>query len=246
MERVKRPTLARLLLGASRARWLRRVRPAETAFANAGTWLRFYHELPRLAHTRPHNTRRADFIRSIHEFADYIATNEETVFPARVAARAEDLADAALPDELPLGLGHGDYAPRNARQVATAAGLPLPVVRKILKVLTREGLLASHRGSRGGYSLARSPEQISAAEMIAALDGPISLTDCAVHTGVCEQEASCHVREPWQRINAVVHHALSSVTLADLAGPAVANVAFHADEIPLSSLGLQAPEAAEP
>ncbi len=140
----------------------------------------------------------------------------------------------------------GDHAPRNARQVATAARLPLPVVRKILKVLTREGLLASHRGSKGGYSLARSPEQISAAEMIAALDGPIGLTECAVHPGQCEQEPSCHVREPWKRINAVVHNALSSVTLADLAGPALANAALHADAISLSSLGLNAPEHAEP
>ncbi len=140
----------------------------------------------------------------------------------------------------------GDPEPRNARQVATAARLPLPVVRKILKVLTREGLLASHRGSKGGYSLARSPEQISAAEMIAALDGPIGLTECATHSGLCEQEASCHVREPWQRINAVVHNALSSVTLAELAGPALANAARQADAIPLSDLGLHAPEHAEP
>ena len=140
----------------------------------------------------------------------------------------------------------GDDAPRNARQVATAARLPLPVVRKILKVLTREGLLASHRGSKGGYSLARSPEQISAAEMISALDGPIGLTECAVHPGQCEQEPSCHVREPWKRINAVVHHALNSVTLAELAQPALANAALQADAIPLSDLGLHAPEHAEP
>ena len=140
----------------------------------------------------------------------------------------------------------GDHAPRNARQVATAAGLPLPVVRKILKVLTREGLLASHRGSKGGYRLARSPEQISAAEMIAALDGPIGLTECAVHPGQCEQEPSCHVREPWKRINAVVHNALNSVTLAELAQPALANAALHADAIPLGDLGFHVPEHAEP
>ena len=140
----------------------------------------------------------------------------------------------------------GDHTPRNARQVATAARLPLPVVRKILKVLTREGLLASHRGSKGGYSLARSPEQISAAEMISALDGPIGLTECAVHPGQCEQEPSCHVREPWKRINAVVHHALNSVTLAELAKPALANAALQADAIPLSDLGHHAPEHAEP
>jgi FeS assembly SUF system regulator len=140
----------------------------------------------------------------------------------------------------------GDREPRNARQVATAARLPLPVVRKILKVLTREGLLDSHRGSKGGYSLARPPEQISAAEMIAALDGPIGLTECAIHPGQCGQEASCYVREPWQQINAVVQHALNSVTLADLARPVPDNAVFRADTIPLSSPGLGAPEPAEP
>jgi len=106
-----------------------------------------------------------------------------------------------------------NHAPLNARQVATAAGLPLPVVRKILKVLTREGLLCSHRGSKGGYSLARSPEQISAAEMIAALDGPIGLTECAIHPGQCEQEPSCHVREPWKALET---HQRGGTRCADL------------------------------
>jgi len=53
-------------------------------------------------------------------------------------------------------------------------------------------------------------------EMIAALEGPIGLTQCTVHPGICAQELSCHVREPWQRINQVVRDALSRVTLADL------------------------------
>jgi DNA-binding IscR family transcriptional regulator len=53
--------------------------------------------------------------------------------------------------------------------------------------------------------------------MIAALEGPIGLTECAAHPGHCAQEASCHVREPWQRINVAVRRALSAVTLADLA-----------------------------
>jgi FeS assembly SUF system regulator len=137
-------------------------------------------------------------------------------------------------------------APQNARELAESSDLPVPMVSKILKALTKEGLLISQRGSKGGYSLARSPEQISAAEMISALDGPIGLTECAVHPGQCVQEPSCQVREPWKRINAVVHHALNSVTLAELAQPALANAALHADVIPLSDLGLHAPEHAEP
>ena len=55
--------------------------------------------------------------------------------------------------------------------------------------------------------------------MITALEGPIGLTECTVHPGECAQEASCHVREPWQRINDVVRGALAEVTLADLAQP---------------------------
>jgi FeS assembly SUF system regulator len=108
-------------------------------------------------------------------------------------------------------------APSNAREVAALAGLPPPVVSKVLKALARRGLLVSHRGAKGGYSLARPPAEITAAEMIAALEGPIGLTECAAHPGQCVKESSCRVREPWQRINSVVRRALDQVTLADLA-----------------------------
>ena len=121
--------------------------------------------------------------------------------------------------------------PHAAREIAGAAGLPLPVVSKLLKALAREGLLVSHRGAKGGYSLARPPAQITTAEMITALEGPIGLTECTVHPGQCTQEASCHVREPWQRINDVVRDALSGVTLADLAQPHSGNAP---DTLPLA------------
>ncbi len=124
-------------------------------------------------------------------------------------------------------------APHNAREVAADSGLPLPMVSKILKALAREGLLVSHRGAKGGFSLARPPEEISAAEMITALEGPIGLTECTVHPGHCVQEPSCHVREPWQRINAVVRQALIDVTLADLARPPIPGAT-----VPVSGLDL--------
>lgn len=113
---------------------------------------------------------------------------------------------------------HGQGAASSAREMAAEAQLPLPVVSKVLKALAREGLLDSHRGSKGGYTLARPAKAISTAEMITALEGPIGLTECTVHPGQCVQEASCHVREPWQHINSVVRQALGRVTLADLAG----------------------------
>jgi FeS assembly SUF system regulator len=127
------------------------------------------------------------------------------------------------------GRAGANGAPHNAREVASEAHLPLPVVSKILKALARRGLLVSHRGAKGGYSLARPPESITAAEMIAALEGPIGLTECAAHPGLCVQEASCHVREPWQRINAAVRRALAQVTLAELArqAPRLADTTAH-------------------
>ncbi len=140
------------------------------------------------------------------------------------------------------GRAGGDGAPHNAREVASEAHLPLPVVSKILKALARRGLLVSHRGAKGGYSLARPPEAISAAEMIAALEGPIGLTECAAHPGLCVQEASCHVREPWQRINAAVRRALAQVTLADLAQGAPRDP----DTIPLHGLSPRPPVLPEP
>ncbi len=105
---------------------------------------------------------------------------------------------------------------QNARELARAAALPLPVVSKILKALTRAGLLQSQRGARGGYVLVRAPEQVSVAELLDALEGPVALTECGAHPGVCQQEASCRVRDPWQRINRAIRETLERVTLADL------------------------------
>jgi len=105
----------------------------------------------------------------------------------------------------------------NARELATRAGLPLPVVSKILKTLTREGFLLSHRGVKGGYTLTRRPEQISVASIIDALEGPIALTECGTEThGSCERESRCAVRQPWQRINREVRKALERVPLSEL------------------------------
>lgn len=120
-----------------------------------------------------------------------------------------------------------------AREVAEATRLPVPVVSKILKTLARGGLLVSHRGAKGGYSLARKPAEISVPEMIAVLEGPIHLTECTQHSGACAQESLCDVREPWQRINAAVQQALARISLADLATPGAADAV-----IPLASLGV--------
>ena len=107
-------------------------------------------------------------------------------------------------------------AARNARELAERSDLPMPMVSKILKGLAREGLLVSQRGSKGGYQLARPAEDVTVAEMIRVLEGPVALTDCAIGPERCEHEMLCAIREPWQVISRVVERALADVTLADL------------------------------
>jgi FeS assembly SUF system regulator len=109
-----------------------------------------------------------------------------------------------------------DRTPQNARELAQSADLPVPMVSKVLKALAREGLLVSQRGSKGGYQLARLPEELSVSEMVRVLEGPVALTDCAIGPAHCSHESLCTVREPWQVISRAVEQALADVTLADL------------------------------
>ncbi|MDH3525631.1 MAG: SUF system Fe-S cluster assembly regulator [Acidobacteriota bacterium] len=107
-----------------------------------------------------------------------------------------------------------------AGELAEETQLPAPTVSKILKILTRQELLDSHRGVKGGYSLARDTAAITMAEIIGALDGPIAITECIDDSpGECVQEPSCAVRANWQRINDAIRLALENVTLAEMVHP---------------------------
>ncbi len=106
----------------------------------------------------------------------------------------------------------------NAREVAMENQLPLPMVRKILKILARGGLLFSHRGAKGGYSLVRRGERISIAEIVKAMEGPLALTECIESPGECRHEPVCGLRTSWKKINEIVFEALDSMTLSDLTG----------------------------
>ena len=103
-----------------------------------------------------------------------------------------------------------------AGQVATATHLALPTVSKLLKTLVHAGLVVSTRGVQGGYALARPAAAISAAEILDALEGPVSLTECSSAHGCCDLESYCRVGTAWQRINSSIRKALEGVSLADL------------------------------
>jgi FeS assembly SUF system regulator len=101
--------------------------------------------------------------------------------------------------------------------LAAALGLAPPTASKVLKTLTRHGLVKSRRGSMGGYLLARPPAQISIADVVDAMEGRFGLTECSVASGLCAQEDSCGIRTQWQGLNGIVRQALNRVTLSDMA-----------------------------
>ncbi len=107
-----------------------------------------------------------------------------------------------------------------AHAVAAGTRIPEPTVSKILKALSRSGLLESHRGVNGGYALARAPAKISVTEIIGAVDGPIAMTECLdADGGACSLETTCPTRTNWQKINAAVRRALDGISLADMTTP---------------------------
>ena len=109
-------------------------------------------------------------------------------------------------------------AVRTATQIASDTGVPLPTVSKLMKALTHGGLVASHRGATGGYSLTRMAAAISVADIIEAVEGPIAITAC-VDDGddQCGIEQLCPMHGHWSRINRAIRSSLEGISLAEIA-----------------------------
>lgn len=105
---------------------------------------------------------------------------------------------------------------QSAAEVADASGIALPTVSKLLKSLAKAELVQSTRGAHGGYRLARRPQQISATDVIDALEGPVSITECSASNSRCDYEHNCNVGNAWQRINIAIRRALDDINLVDL------------------------------
>ncbi|MCB1032258.1 MAG: SUF system Fe-S cluster assembly regulator [Acidobacteria bacterium] len=124
-----------------------------------------------------------------------------------------------------------------APELASEAGLPLPMVSKILKALSKAELIESQRGVKGGYSLDCSAQEVSVARVIEAIEGPIGITECVDDApGHCGYAAVCGVRSNWNRINQAIREALDQISLAEMSSTAPAPQ--------LVSLGSSRPERA--
>ena len=106
-----------------------------------------------------------------------------------------------------------------AAELAVSLHLAAPTVSKLLKLFAKAGLVSSHRGARGGYALARPADQITAVQIINAIEGPVAITQCSMSHSHCGIEAVCGIGHNWQRISLAIRDALRTVTLAQLARP---------------------------
>jgi len=107
-------------------------------------------------------------------------------------------------------------APASAREIAEQYDIPVELMAKVLQRLARRGLLTSHQGTRGGYRLGRSAAIISVADIIQAIDGPMTVTACSVEDENCDQFAKCSVRDPLWRIRERIVSALTTCSLQEI------------------------------
>ncbi len=110
-----------------------------------------------------------------------------------------------------------DAASASAREIAEQYDIPIELMAKVLQRLARQGLLTSHQGTRGGYRLARSCSAISVADIIQAIDGPLTVTACSTEAENCGQYAKCNVRDPLWRIKDRILAALATCSLQEIA-----------------------------
>lgn len=106
---------------------------------------------------------------------------------------------------------------QSAADIADAYGISAPLLAKVLQRLAKHGLLTARHGSAGGYCLARNPKEISALDVINAVDGPVVITSCVTSHGNCDQSPTCTVREPLRRVNESIAQVLRSVTISQMA-----------------------------
>ncbi len=129
--------------------------------------------------------------------------------------RLSKKADYALIAMAHLALKPG--ASSSAREIAENYDIPTELMAKVLQRLTRRGLLTSQQGTRGGYQLSRAASGISVADVIQAIDGPVSVTACSAHADRCGQFAKCNVRDPLWRIREIIVSALAMTSVSELA-----------------------------
>jgi FeS assembly SUF system regulator len=111
---------------------------------------------------------------------------------------------------------HRDQHACSAGEIADEYGISVTLMAKVLQKLAHKSLVAAKHGSSGGYQLAKEPDNISALDVITAIDGPVLITSCVTNHGNCDATEKCSVREPLRRVNESILNVLSTVTISQM------------------------------
>ena len=126
-----------------------------------------------------------------------------------------------------------DAASASAREIAEQYDIPIELMAKVLQRLARRGLVTSHQGTRGGYRLSRPASIISVADIIQAIDGPLTVTACSTDAENCDQYAKCSVRDPLWRIRERILSALATCSLQEVCSE-VPEGALESSSLPMA------------
>src|ERR1022692_322721 len=111
---------------------------------------------------------------------------------------------------------HGAVRSQSASDIAEAYGISATLMAKVLQRLAKHGLVTARHGSSGGYQLARHPKDISAFEVVSAVDGPVMITSWVTSHGDCYQSNTCTVREPLRKVNESILQVLRAVSISQM------------------------------
>jgi len=111
---------------------------------------------------------------------------------------------------------HSQQHACSANEIAEEYGISATLMAKVLQKLAHRFLVIAKHGSSGGYQLAKEPSQISALDVISAIDGPVLITSCVTSHGNCDATERCSVKEPLRRVNESILHVLSAVSISQL------------------------------
>lgn len=115
---------------------------------------------------------------------------------------------------------------QSAKDIAQAYHIPTPLLAKVLQTLARSGVVVSHAGIHGGYSLGRPASQITAFEVIRSIEGPLFIASCTTSHGDCDLLSSCTVKEPLRKLNDTIQNLLQDMRISDLCEESRTGAAF--------------------
>jgi len=116
---------------------------------------------------------------------------------------------------------HEAERPLQLKIIAQRQEISVKYLEQLMAVLKAAGLVNSIRGSRGGYVLARAPNQITLSDILHCVEGPVATVGCVEDGNRCARAAECAARDVWTKVERAIENVLQSITLQDVAETAL-------------------------